>query len=288
MGNYSIRYSVHNGKDKILEIVRQVVIEPVNPCLAPEGSPCRHKCHAFTTCVFTDPGYTCECRSGFAKVVDEATGELFCRDNEPPAITLLGLEHVMLNACRVCQWYDPGEHYSEDKHGGYVAFDILPDGRKVDLTDKVVRTEQQLGDGEWEIHYNVNDSAGNPAPTRIRRVTKRTEDVLRRIETVEAFLEKRFRDFEPAHRTFNALHYYGLPILQGLALIIGLLFLWYMIPRLYNLFKVMLLNSEPNFTEYADAYDLYYAFSRPWWNASYRARMIQMEYQQTKYDENRG
>jgi hypothetical protein len=284
LGNFSIKYSVVDGRKVISEMIRRVNVEAVNPCEAPEGNKCRHKCHSFATCVFLDPGYKCECKVGFETVFNETTGETFCRDNVPPVIELFGVEHVMLNACRVCEWYDPGELYDEKKHGGYRAYDILPGGHVVDFTDKVRVTTIKVDDSNWRIEYDVNDTAGNPATTRVRIVTKRVEDILRRIETVEAFLEKRFQEFEPPVKSFSTFQYYTSLLFKAFAFVLGILLLFYLLPRLWNLLKVMVLNNEPNFTEYADAYDLYYAFVRPWWSASYRARRIQMEYQQRKYD----
>jgi len=54
---------------------------------------------------------------------------------------------VTLRACRVCNWFDRGESYDEKKHGGYHAYDSLPDGRKINLDAYVtIRNETIVPD----------------------------------------------------------------------------------------------------------------------------------------------
>ncbi len=78
---------------------RAVEVTTVNRCLITEGK-CRHTCHPYAQCVFTDPGFVCECRKGFDKVIDPQTGEEVCKDNTPPVIVLKGTDPVILRACR--------------------------------------------------------------------------------------------------------------------------------------------------------------------------------------------
>jgi len=189
-----------------------------------------------------------------------------------------------LRACRVCQWYDPGESYNEEKHGGFFAYDNLPDGRQVDLTSRVRITNESLGANEWALYYNVEDAAGNQAETKTRIVRKEVEDVFEKIARMEQFLESRFEDFQPAFTTYNALYSYGRWFLQVIFFLFGFIVLWVLVPRLLSLFRVLFFNSNPTFPEFQYAYDFYFNLTRPWWNQQEREKQTMVMWQKRKYD----
>ncbi|KAL6077909.1 positive regulation of cell-substrate adhesion [Balamuthia mandrillaris] len=280
-------------------VIRNVTVLPINPCDLPEGHPCRHKCHPFARCVYVNDdradattrrsvgeSYRCECMEGFDMVVDEETGETVCKDNIPPVIELVNGEVVVMRACRVCQWFDPGEDYDEWKHGGFHAYDPLPDGRAIDLTHKVMITNRTTAPNEWMIFYSVKDSAGNEAEMAVRVVRKEVEDLLVRIENMEEFLRNKFAEFEPSYQQLDSILWYFWLILKTMVLgFLGLL-LFYLIPRAINLLKIKFAygSEKPPFQNFADGYDLFYALTRPWWSPVERSRQIQIEYQRRYYD----
>jgi tetrahydromethanopterin S-methyltransferase subunit B len=273
IGNFTVTYTVYEGRERLGSVERLVVVNPINPCELPPGHRCGHKCHPYAKCVFLGGAdYDCECREGFDQVTDPVTGETYCRDNQPPVIYLQGQNPTILRACRVCKWYDPGESYSEEKHGGFYAYDSLPDGRQVDLTSRVVVTNETRGTDEWVLYYNVEDAAGNKAETKTRVVRKEVEDVFEKIARMEQFLEERFEDFQPAFTTYNAIYYYGRWLAQALFFLAGFLVLWVVLPRFLGLIKVLFLNPNPTFPEFQYAYDSYYTLTRPWWNQQEREK----------------
>jgi len=145
LGTFQIRYIVSDeGEHKSVQL-RNVTVERVDPCELPEGHRCRHKCHPWAKCVSSDisPFYNCICMEGYSTSADEE-GNPVCTDNYPPTIELIGPEVVTLRACRVCNWFDRGESYDERKHGGFHAFDTLPDGRKIKLDPYVVVTNETV------------------------------------------------------------------------------------------------------------------------------------------------
>jgi len=266
LGTFQIRYIVSDeGEHKSVQL-RNVTVERVDPCELPEGHRCRHKCHPWAKCVSSDisPFYNCICMEGYSTSADEE-GNPVCTDNYPPTIELIGPEVVTLRACRVCNWFDRGESYDERKHGGFHAFDTLPDGRKIKLDPYVVVTnETVIPDKEWKIFYDVKDAAGNVAKTRVRIVKKEVEDILKRIETIEKFLNQKFAEFEPYEKQIDFLTTYALLALRILGVAIGLVLVIYLVPRLINMLRVMFVQETPTFEEYSDAYDLWFALSRPW------------------------
>jgi len=89
---------------------------------------------------------SCVCAEGYSTTTDDS-GNSVCTDIDPPTIVLAGSENVTLRACRVCNWFDRGESYDEKKHGGYHAYDSLPDGRKINLDAYVtIRNETIVPD----------------------------------------------------------------------------------------------------------------------------------------------
>lgn len=285
LGNFTVTYTVYDGRERLGAMERLVVVNAINPCELPVGHRCRHKCHPYAQCVFLGGSdYDCECREGFDKVIDPITGEVYCKDNQPPVIFLQGQNPTILRACRVCQWYDPGESYSEEKHGGFFAYDNLPDGRQVDLTSRVRITNESLGANEWALYYNVEDAAGNQAETKTRIVRKEVEDVFEKIARMEQFLESRFEDFQPAFTTYNALYSYGRWFLQVIFFLFGFIVLWVLVPRLLGLGRVLLFNPNPTFPEFQYAYDFYYTLTRPWWNQQEREKQTMVMWQKRKYD----
>lgn len=273
VGNFTVTYTVYDGRERLGEVERIVVVEPINPCELPVGHRCRHKCHPYARCVFLGgTEYDCQCREGFDQVTDPETGEIYCKDNQPPVIILEGQNPTILRACRVCKWYDPGEAYSEAKHGGYYAYDNLPDGRQIDLTSRVKVTNESLGPDSWALYYNVEDAAGNRAETQTRIVRKEVEDVFERIARMEKFLESTFEEFEPARTTYNAIYSYGRWFLQLFFFLGGFIILWLALPRFINLFRVLMPNANPTFPEFQSAYDFYFTLTRPWWSQQEREK----------------
>jgi tetrahydromethanopterin S-methyltransferase subunit B len=287
IGNFTVTYTVYDRNERLGAMERTVVVNPINPCDLPPGHRCRHKCHPYAKCVFLGGAdYDCECQEGFTQATDPTTGQILCKDNLPPVIQLRGPNPSVLRACRVCKWYDPGEAYNEEKHGGYIAFDNLPGGRQIDLTARVRITNESRGPEEWILFYNVDDAAGNPAETQTRIVRKEVEDVFEKVARMEQFLEDRFVDFEPARTTFNALWSYGRWLVQLLFFAVGFIILWVALPRVVALGKV-LANSNPNgvsFAEHQYAYDFYYTLTRPWWNQQERDKQSMVMWQKKKYD----
>lgn len=277
-------YTVYDGRERLGAMERLVVVNAINPCELPVGHRCRHKCHPYAQCVFLGGSdYDCECREGFDKVIDPNTGEVYCKDNQPPVIFLQGQNPTILRACRVCQWYDPGESYSEEKHGGFFAYDNLPDGRQVDLTSRVRITNESLGANEWALYYNVEDAAGNQAETKTRIVRKEVEDVFEKIARMEQFLESRFEDFQPAFTTYNALYSYGRWFLQAFFFLFGFIVLWVLVPRFVGLGRVLFFTATPTFPEFQYAYDFYYTLTRPWWNQQEREKQTMVMVRETLF-----
>ena len=56
---------------------------------------------------------------------------------------------MVLKGCRVCNLFDYGDEYDEKKHGGFTAYDSMPDGRKVDLDDKVTIRNETIVSGRY-------------------------------------------------------------------------------------------------------------------------------------------
>eukprot|EP01087_Luapelamoeba_hula_P014946 TRINITY_DN4436_c0_g1_i1.p1 TRINITY_DN4436_c0_g1~~TRINITY_DN4436_c0_g1_i1.p1 ORF type:complete len:731 (+),score=30.15 TRINITY_DN4436_c0_g1_i1:71-2263(+) len=196
-GTHQVTYHVTDQGHVRSQVVRNVTVMRINVCDLPEGHPCRHKCDPLAKCIpddYTD--YRCECTEGFDTVIVD--GHAICKDNIPPVITLApGTETVVLYACRICKWYDPGEHFDEARHGGYRAFDPSPDGTYKDMHDRVVVTNKTIiPDVRWELYYDVADPDGNRATTVIRYVYKEVEDVALRLSNVEIFLHKKFAEFD--------------------------------------------------------------------------------------------
>jgi len=113
----------------------------------------------------------------------------------------------------------------------------------------------------------------------VRIVRKEVEDILLRIETIEGFLNRRFSEFEPYGRKMDLLTTYTFLALKVLGAVFGFILVIYFVPRLLNMGRVMFVQETPTFEEYSDAYDLYYALTRPWIKGSERSRMIQIQYQ---------
>jgi len=210
----------------------------------------------------------------------DESGAQACKDNEPPQLILKGDEVVVLKGCRVCNLIDYGETYDEKKHGGYYAFDMMPDGRKIDLErDVTIRNETIIPEREWHIFYDVSDSAGNAAKTKVRVVRKQVENVIQRIDTIENFLHTKFAEFEPYGKKMDLLTSYTFLVAKILGVVLGLVLMIYFVPRLINMFRVMYVMEAPTFEDYSDAYDLWYALTRPWVSASDRSRLVQIQYQ---------
>ena len=124
------------------------------------------------------------------------------------------------------------------------------------------------------MYYDVTDAAGNPAKTRVRIVKKEVENVVQRIDQIEYFLNQKFSEFEPYGKRMDLLTSYSLLVLKVLGVVLGLVLMIYFVPRLINMFRVMYVLEAPNFEECSDAYDLWYALSRPWVSTSDRSRLI--------------
>ena len=106
---------------------------------------------------------------------------------------------------------------------------------------------------------------------------KEVEDILLRIENIEGFLNRRFSEFEPYGRKMDLLTTYTFLILKVLGVVLGLVLVVYFVPRLINMGRVMFVQETPSFEEYSDAYDLWFALTRPWIKGSERSRMIQIK-----------
>jgi len=230
IGNFTVTYTISGKGNKMLATVeRLVIVNAVNPCELPVEHPCGHKCHPYAKCVYhkATMDYDCQCREGYGQVTDRITGEIYCQDNKPPVISLGGDNPTILRSCRVCNWYDLGEVYSDSKYQSYSAYDEQLFGRKKDLTPSVTVTNESLGLDQWAIYYNVKDDVGNEAQTGVRIVQIEVEDVNKKI----AFLESRLEELKLMITEDNIIFSYGCWIFRLFGSFGIFVSLWISLPR---------------------------------------------------------
>jgi len=289
-GQYTVKYVITEGGKVVEELLRKVFVKPINRCELPEGHPCRHTCHKLARCVYdtnTTKSFRCECPKGFSPVLNERGDLVTCKDNLPPEIHLRGDNPAYLVYCKVCSWVDYTVSYSEEKHGGYEAWDTFPDGSKDDLTNLVVITREPINETEFYVVYNVRDRAGNAAVTKRRRVIAVVEDVHKDIQLIKKEFERRFGELEPKTRGLDRFLESVWTVVWWVLFGVVAMSLWYFIPRVWNFIAVLIAltqGEEVPFEKYMEAFDFWYTIRHPMMNKVKRERTIHQQYQKKYHD----